>query len=486
MRRQARTSLKSFTEYTFPEFESAKHHTLLFQKLEEVEHKVRTKQGARLMVFMPPRHTKSEIVSRRFPAYLFGRNHNLQIIQATYSSDFACDFGRDVRGIVRSEEYTALFPHMHLRQDSMAANRWNTGDGGTFVASGVGGPLTGRGAHVAIIDDPYKNWQDANSETVRKSVWNWYLTVLRTRLMPGGAIIIVMTRWHGDDIAATLIEQEKTGDGEKWDIISLPGLAEKDDILGRQEGEALWPEWYSKKDLETTRRVMPAYEFSALYQQNPIPEVGIFFERAWFKEYTKVPKNLKIYICHDDAVTPDGGDFTEVGVFGIDHNDDIYILDWWRGQQSSDKWINVLLNLVKRNKPMELVGESGPIMKAVEPFIKKRMKTTKIYAKLRWLPSVANKSIRASAFRGLASMGKVYIPANKAWVPELINQLVSFPNGAHDDGVDVCSLLGRIIDKTITPIQKKKDKIPDMNAKPTLNQLMLDADKIKDNEYQRL
>jgi hypothetical protein len=217
-----------------PGFETARHHQQIAESLEAVERG----EIKRLMVFAPPRHTKSELCSRRFPAWYLGKNPDKQIIASTYNQDLASDFGRDVRGIIASDEYKNVFNDVSLKEDSKAANRFHTNSGGIYVSVGVGGPITGRGAHIALIDDPIKNREDADSEIYRERVWKWYTSTLYTRLMPGGAIIVILTRWHEDDLAGRLLERQETGD--KWDVISLKA---------RDNGKALWPAWYNTEAL---------------------------------------------------------------------------------------------------------------------------------------------------------------------------------------------------------------------------------------------
>jgi len=449
-RRQARAHMLPFVRYTFGEkFAPGRHHKLLCSALERFEAMVRAKQSPRLMIFMPPRHSKSEIASRRFPAWVVGRNPDWQLIASTYSGDFAADFGRDVRGIINDDPFRVLFPGVTLAKDSKAANRWGTNHGGVYIAVGVGGATTGRGAHVFLIDDPIKDWAEAESKTIREARWNWYLSVARTRLMPGGGIVLIMTRWNDDDLAGRLLAQMESGEGERWEIVSLPALAVGlDDPLGRAPGDALWPDWFPLDALESVRRVLPTRHWNALYQQNPVPEEGDFFKAAWFHEYTEQPEHLTIYLAADYAVTDGGGDFTELGVFGVDPNDDLYILDWWYGQATADVWIDRQLDLMELHCPIDCTGESGPIRRAIEPFLIKRMFERKVYTALDWLPSIHDKPTRARAFQGRASMGKVYLPKGKEWATRLLQQLLRFPAGATDDGVDVCSLIGRRLDRT--------------------------------------
>ena len=218
-RRLAKDSLLKFTEYTNPDYQAAGHHQQIAEALEKVERG----EIDRLMIFMPPRHGKSELASRRFPSWYLGKNPSKQIIAASYNSDLASDFGREVRDIVKSPEYHNIFD-VSLAEDSRAVNRWHTNHKGVYIAAGVGTAITGRGAHVALIDDPFKDRQEADSETTREGVWKWYTSTLRTRLMPGGAIVLIQTRWHEDDLAGRLLKQQK----DRWTIIELPAIANED------------------------------------------------------------------------------------------------------------------------------------------------------------------------------------------------------------------------------------------------------------------
>jgi hypothetical protein len=195
----------------------------------------------RLMIFSPPRHGKSELVSRRFPAWYLGRNPDRQVISASYGADLAADFGRDVRNIVASPEFTVLFGGVGLAEDSGAKHRWHTNRGGSYVAAGVGTAITGRGADILNIDDPTKDREAAESVLVREATWGWYTSTAYTRLMPGGAVILTMTRWHQDDLAGRLLAEQESG-GDRWEILSLPAL---DD-----DGSALWPERYDVDALQ--------------------------------------------------------------------------------------------------------------------------------------------------------------------------------------------------------------------------------------------
>lgn len=444
-RRAARSSLLHYTSYTYPTFETARHHEFITRKLEEFVDKVRLKKSPRLMIFEPPRHTKTELVSKRLPAWVLGQYPDWQYMSASYNDDFASDIGREVRNIFGSQDHLNVFPGITLRPDSKAANRWHTSSGGVYVSIGVGGAGTGRGAHIFGIDDPFKDWAEASSETIRQRKWDWFTSVVRTRLMPGGGIILTHTRWHDDDIAGRILKQMEAG-GEQWEIINLPAIAGGNDQLGRAPGEALWPEWYDIEALEAIRGTLSPMQWNALYQQNPIPEEGDYFKSDCVQWYDKPPKHLHIYGASDYAVTDQDGDFTEHGVFGVDPNDDLYILDWWYDQSTADVWIDSLLDLIQRHKPLKWIGESGVIKRAVEPYMLKRMRERRVYCALDWMASISDKPTRARGFQARWAMKKVYLPANQPWAVRLLSQLTRFPAGANDDAVDVCSLIGRALD----------------------------------------
>lgn len=381
------------------------------------------------MIFMPPRHGKSELASKRFPAWCLGRDPKRQIIAASYNSDLANDFGRNVRNLVAEPEFSQVFPCVTLAPDSQAANRMNTNKGGTYVAAGVGTAVTGRGAHIALIDDPFKDREEADSERRRELVWDWYRSTLYTRLMPGGAVVLIQTRWHEDDLAGRILDQE----GDQWEVLELPALHPK--------RGALWPEWYNEEALERIKATIGPREWSALYQQQPQPDEGTFFKREWFDEWEELPE-CRYYMTSDYAVTDGGGDYTVLTIWGIDSAGDIYRAAQWKGQTASDEWIEKQLDLIASWKPLCCFGEGGVIQKAVEPMIKRRMRERKVYCRLEWLPSVADKPTRARSFQAMAATGRVHFEAGAD-----LSEFLVFPAGKHDDEVDTASLIGRAIDQ---------------------------------------
>jgi predicted phage terminase large subunit-like protein len=421
----ASRSLLRFTEYTNPLYQRASHHELIAQKLEAVERG----EIDRLMIFMPPRHGKSELASKRFPAWCLGRNPTRQIIAASYNSDLANDFGRNVRNIVAEPEFGQVFPGVSLAPDSQAANRMNTNRGGSYVAAGVGTAVTGRGAHIALIDDPFKDREEADSERRRDLVWDWYRSTLFTRLMPGGAIVLIQTRWHEDDLAGRLLEQE----ADQWETLDLPAINERN--------EALWPEWYPLDVLERIKATIGPREWSALYQQKPQPDEGTFFQRSWFDDKSP-PANLRFYGSSDYAVTEGDGDFTVHTVWGIDAAGDVYRIAQWKGQTAADKWIEAKLDLIRAHKPLAWFGEGGVIQKAIEPMLRRRMRERNVYCRLEWMPSVHDKPTRARSFQAMAATGRVHFEKGAD-----LSEFLVFPAGKHDDEVDTASLIGRAIDQ---------------------------------------
>jgi predicted phage terminase large subunit-like protein len=402
------------------------------------------------MLLLPPRHGKSELASKRFPAWCLGRNPSEQFISVSATAELAADFGRDVRNIINGQDYKALFKGTKLAEDSQAKGKWHTDAGGIYYSVGVGGSLLGRGGHKILIDDPYASMEDAQSETVRKRVYEWYTGTAYNRLMPNGSIVLINHRMHEDDLTGQLLAQQAAG-GDQWEVVELPAI--------NDDGEALWPEHYTLEDLRRIQtNTLPRF-WSALYQQRPAPEEGEYFKRDWFNWYTHKPKHLRTYGASDYAVTEKGGDYTVHIVAGVDPEDNLYILDVWRGQTASDKWIEVFLDLVKQHKPLMWGEEQGQIVKSLGPFIDKRQRERRVYCRREQFTSVADKPTRCRAFQARASMGKVYLPENAHWVADMLHECLTFPVGKHDDQVDVLGLIGRMLDQMVG------GKVPKTNGK---------------------
>jgi hypothetical protein len=319
------------------------------------------------------------LASEFFPAWYLGRNPDHYVIAATYAQELADDFGRKVRNQIADPIYQGIFPGVAIKDDSTSAKRFHvtgsldalaTTQDGAYFGVGVGGPLTGRGAHLLLIDDPVKNREEAESEIIRKKTKEWYTSTAYTRLMPGGRIIVIQTRWHEDDLAGWLLREHPQ---ENWEVLDLPAINAKN--------EALWPEQYGLERLEQIRQAIGPRDWSALYQQRPSPESGGYFKAEWIHTVDQLPdrRNLAIYGGSDYAVTSDGGDYTCHVVIGIDPDDRVYLLDLWRSQSSSEIWIEAFCDLVARWKPIGWAEETGQIKSGVGPFLVKRMLERKAF-----------------------------------------------------------------------------------------------------------
>lgn len=441
----AYSRLLSYAAYQWPGYRIGKHHALIARHLEAVE------RGdiKRLMITMPPRHGKSMLASEFFPAWYIGRNPDSYVVTATYAQELADDFGRKVKNQIEDEAYKAIFPGVALADDSKSAKRFHidgnaggyehsTGQRGAFYAVGVGGPLTGRGAHLLLIDDPVKNREDAESEVIRKKTKDWYTSTAYTRLMPGGRIVVIQTRWHEDDLAGWL--QSEHGH-EDWVVLDLPAINEA--------GEALWPEQYDIQALEQIKRALPPRDWSALYQQRPSPETGDYFKREWLHTYEETPPRatLNIYGASDYAVTSDGGDYTVHVIVGLDPEGRMYLLDMWRAQSSSDEWVEAFCDLVLKWKPIGWAEETGQIKSGVGPFLLRRMLDRGAYVAREAFPTRGDKAIRAQSIRGRMALKGLYLPLNAPWRSDLVSEMMSFPVGVHDDMVDALGLVGQLLDR---------------------------------------
>ncbi len=408
------------------------------QELEAVERGDET----RLMVLMPPGSAKSTYTSVLFPPWFMGRNSQMSVLGVSNTADLAERFSRRVRNIVGTKGFSNVFTGNGLNPNSAAAGNWETMLGGEFFAAGMGGAIAGRRADLGLIDDPIKTRQEADSDRVRQTQWDWYINDFLTRLKPGARQILIQTRWHEDDLGGRILERE----ADKWRVIKIPMLAGADDLLGRAYGERLWPEWFTQEMIDTAR--MNTRSWNALYQQEPVPDEGDYFKKENFSEYDSAPEGLHVYCASDFAVTDGAGDFTEHGVFGMDINGNIYVLDWWRGQTASDVWIERMCDLILLWKPLIWFGEAGPIRRAIEPFLMRRMQERNAGCRIEWLSSIADKEIRARSIQALASIKAIMLPKHSSWRPDVERQLLQFPSGKYDDAVDVFSLIGRGLEHT--------------------------------------
>jgi predicted phage terminase large subunit-like protein len=437
-RRSIRRSLIEWCR--FCGFEPARHHRLLISKLEQVSRG----EIDRLAVFMPPGAAKSTYASILYGPWHFANHPDHCIIAASHTVELAEKWGRRVRNLISEHGFVL---GIGLAQDNQAAGRWETNSGGEYFAAGVGTAIAGRRADLAVIDDPVRSRQDADSETVRERTWDWYRSDLYTRLKPNGRIVLIQTRWHEDDLAGRLLADQTSG-GDKWEVISLPALAEADDPLGRAIGQPLWPEWEDEDELARKRQAVGPRDWAALYQQRPAPEDGNYFKSEWLKSYATAPPQdtLSIYGASDYAVTADGGDYTVHVIVGVDPDGHMYLLDLWRKQSASDEWVEAFCSLVREWKPREWAEEQGQIKAGVGPFLERMQRERKAYVYRREFPTRGDKAVRAQSIRGRMALDGLYVPQGAAWLADLRSELLSFPAGKHDDQVDALGLIGQLFD----------------------------------------
>lgn len=455
---RARDDLVAFARYMTPSpkapddvnislYQPAKHHKVLGAALEKVERH----EFTRLQVSMPPRHGKTKLSSHLFSAWYIGRNPEKSLITATYSEKFAWDHGRAVRDLIQHPHYRQVFPNTKLKDRSASVDRLETTDGGVIFFVGRGSGATGRGGDVILIDDPIKDRREADSPTIRDQLWAWYTQVIQTRLMTDtGSIVLIQTRWHEDDLIGRLTDPQNgfysQTEAKKWRIIDMPAIAREKDVLGRKEGEPLWPERFGKDYLDTIRET-DRRGFQALYQGRPSPEEGSFFKANTLRPYFKVsdvPKNLRYYAASDHAVSlKQGRDKTCLMVCGVDEHSQMWIMhDLFWQQADSKTVIEMMINLMDKYKPIFWFAEKGHITASLGPFLRERMKERGVYCAVHEMTPVNDKLTRAQSINAKMLMQEVVFPTFPRWWADAHDELLKFPTAAHDDFCDTLSLLG--------------------------------------------
>jgi predicted phage terminase large subunit-like protein len=469
-REAARRNLLPFVMYFNEDYTPGWVHADICQRLEQFSKDVVAKKSPRLMLFCPPRSGKTELASKTFPAWHLGHNPNHDVICCSYSASLAVDISRKARGIIQDERYQNIFPETSMDESSQSAERWNTSAGGGYVAAGVQGPITGRGGHVITIDDIFRDREAAESENNRQAIKDWYSSTLYTRLAPGGGILVIMTRWHSDDLGGWLLEQMKeaeqemaeTGewpsDADRWEVVRYPAIATHDEEY-RKSGEALHPERYPLKSLNRIKRTLIPRDWEALYQQNPVSADGDYFKKDNFMLYDTTPplETLRIYAAWDLAIgQKTTNDFTCGVVVGIDRSNDIWVLHRYYGRWGSDQLIQQFFECQRVWNPILQGIEHGQIEMTLEPFILKEMAEKKQkfnYIKLKTRGN--DKMTRARPIQGRMEQSRVHFPRNSPWFQEMQNEMLAFPSGKHDDQVDALAWIGQMI-LMLTPQREKK------------------------------
>jgi predicted phage terminase large subunit-like protein len=425
----ARNNFFSYVRYMWPEAILGAHH----KKMAEAFDRIANGTLKRLIINMPPRHTKSEFASFLLPSYLMGRDPRLQVIEATHTAELAVKFGRKVRDVMDTDEYGELFPAVKLKVDSKAAGRWDTSKGGSYFAVGVGGAVTGRGADLLIIDDPHSE-QDAMSELALENAWEWYQGGPRTRLQPGGAIVLVMTRWGTRDLTARLLKAQTSHHADRWEVIEFPAIL--------PSGKPLWPEFWKLEELEAVRASLSVQKWNAMYQQQPTNDEGAILKREWWRrwEYEDSPAVDYMIQSYDTAYskkeTADYSVITTWGVFypSADEGAHIILLAVKRGRWDFPELKRVALEEYKVWQPDNVLIEA----KATGITLQQEMRRAGIPVTM-YTPggrrAGTDKVSRANSIAPLLESGMVWAPETN-WADELIEECAAFPNGDHDDMVD--------------------------------------------------
>lgn len=463
---EAREDLLTFTKFTMPDpeaindidrsaYQDASFHRAIARHLEELERG----EFSQLILTMPPRAGKTELATKRFVAWFLGRNPSKNVAVATYSDTMAEDYGSDIRWIINSPSYKQVFPRLSLRRGGQAKSNIQTEAGGRAVFVGVGGALTGRGADLLVCDDLVKGAEEARSQTMRDQTWEWFTKVAMTRRMGKKLVVIIMNRWHSDDVVGRLTDKENPkypGDEEarNWKIISIPAIAEEDDILGREPGEALWPERYDLTFLKQQQRLDPL-GFASLYQQRPSVADGVLFRRETIQYYEErdLPSDLRYYCASDHAVGMNQrNDPSCLLKVGVDRQDNIYVLEAdWR-KMAADVAVEAMLTMAGGSRrPLLWWAERGHISKSIGPFLRKRMGEVGTYINLVEVTPAVDKEQRAQSIAARVAQGKVFFPKTAVWTERAINELLAFPNGTHDDFVDTLAYIGLGLESQFRP-----------------------------------
>lgn len=437
-RAQVHDHFMSFAHHVYENFIEGEHHRIIAEKLERVARG----ELKRLIINMPPRHSKSELASYLMPAWFLGRNPKLKIIQATHNTNLAERFGRKVRDLIDDPEYGDVFPETHLSQDNKAAGKWTTDQGGEYFAAGVGAAVTGRGADLFIIDDPHSE-QDALSETAFDNAWEWYTSGPRQRLQPGAAIIVVMTRWGKKDLTGQLLRAQASDPlADQWEVVEFPAIL--------PSGRPLWPEFWDIDSLISIKASLPLQKWNAQWQQRPTGEANAIIKKSWWKDWDReeLPKNLSYILqAYDTAFSKkETADYSAITTWGIfkpteDDKDNIILLDARRGQWDFPKlkeeawkeheyWLPdmVIIEAKASGKPL------------IDEFRDRGIPALGFSPGKRAGGGGVDKHTRMHMVSPLFEAGLVWCPKSFPFADEVMDEIASFPNGDYDDYVDSMTL----------------------------------------------
>jgi predicted phage terminase large subunit-like protein len=434
--------LIEFCKAMQPDYKVGRHHRILADQLMALE------RGAkdRVAVNMPPRHGKSQLVSVYYPAWFLGRNPGKKVMMVSHTTDLAVDFGRKVRNLIASSDFAAIFPDVALASDSKSAGRWNTTHGGEYFACGVGSALAGRGADLLLIDDPHSEQDVLNGNfEVFKKAYEWFTYGARTRLMPGGRVAIVQTRWHMDDLTGRVVrDMAQNEDSDQYEVVELPAIIEREDKAGNITEKALWPEFFDLPALKRTKASMPVFQWNAQYQQNPTGEESSIIKREWWRIWpSETLPHVEYVIMALDAAAEatNRADFTSLTTWGVFFN-----------EEENEHQI-ILMNAIKRRMEFpELKAMASEEYRDWSPdafIVEKKSSGTALYQEMRrsglmvqeYTPvrGTANnpntKMARLNSVSDILASGLVWVPPTR-WAEELVEEVAGFPFASNDDQVD--------------------------------------------------
>ena len=428
LQRNGAESFLTYVKHMWPDFIEGRHHQIFAEKLERVARG----ELKRLIINMPPRHTKSEFASTYFPSWVLGRNSKLKVMQITHTAELAFRFGRRVRDIIDSPEYQHVFPGVALKADSKSAGRWETNAGGEAFYSGIGGAVTGRGADLLVLDDIHSE-QDALSPTALDNAWEYYSSGPRQRLQPGGAIVIVMTRWSTKDLTGRLLSKQAEDHADQWEVVEFPAIFP-------ETNKALWPEYWKLEELQGVKASIPVSKWEAQWMQNPTSEEGAILKREWWKTWDKeeIPEMHFVIQSYDTAFSKkETADFSAITTWCVFHPEEdssrpaLLLLDVKKGRWDFPELKRVAVEQYKYWDPDTIIIEA----KASGMPLTDELRQAGIPV-VNYSPGKGQDKItRVNTVAPILESGMVYVPETR-WAEELVEECAAFPFGDYDDLVD--------------------------------------------------
>lgn len=481
-----------FVKRFMPRYHTGWVHHDICSRLERFVAAVERGESPRLILALPPRAGKSILGSDFFPSWILGKHPEWEIIAASHTVTLSMDFSRKIRSRIEDPAFAAVFPDCQLSKDNSGAEQWRTTIGGGYRAAGVGTGILGMGAHVAIIDDPFKDAESAYSETNRENVKSWFNTTLMTRLAPGGGALIIAQRWHDDDLTGYTLQQRKelleegasVDEIDNWELVNYPALAEGDEYLLtdgrivvdpspvppaarllRARGAALHPERYNEQALKRIRSRMPPAQWNALYQQNPVPDDGDFFTRDMFRyqQHLEGTRDEFVFLTAWDVAIGEKrrNDWSVGVVVAADVYNNMHVVDMVRGRFSTYELVTAACDLIEKWNCAYFGMEHGQIKMTLWPLLVDEMRERKITCSISdELKPFTDKEVRAQPLRGLMQTGRVTFPPPSLapWVETAQHEMLRFPTGTHDDIVDALAWGARLFQKAPRPNRVKTER----------------------------